>query len=116
MTKRWVVACTSTEVIANCVAQMGALNTTEPLSDGYTVQVQSALTVPSQSFYLINVLSNAFRGGNMIVVNQYTWAMFFFHIIQEVIMYENNCAKSIYMSDVFLLYYWKGDNVWKLLR
>ena len=26
----------STEATANCVAQMGALNTAEPLSDGYT--------------------------------------------------------------------------------
>ena len=51
----------------------------------------------------------------MIVVYQYTWAMFFFHIIEEVIMYENDCGKSIYMSDVFLPYYWKGDNVWKWL-
>ena len=37
----WVVVCTSAEVVS-CVAQMGALNPTEPLSDGYTVQVQSA--------------------------------------------------------------------------
>ena len=36
-----VVACTSAEH-ANCVAQMGALNMAEPLSDGYTVQAQSA--------------------------------------------------------------------------
>ena len=36
-----VVVCTSAEV-TNCIAQMGALNTAEPLSDGYTVQVQSA--------------------------------------------------------------------------
>ena len=36
----WVVVCTSAEVIANCVAQIGALNTAEPLSDGYTVQAQ----------------------------------------------------------------------------
>ena len=36
----WVVACTSTEAIANCVAQMGALNTAETLSDGYTVRSQ----------------------------------------------------------------------------
>ena len=33
--------CTNTEVTGNCVAQMGALNTAEPLSGGYTVQVQS---------------------------------------------------------------------------
>ena len=26
----------STEATANCVAQMGALNTAEPMSDGYT--------------------------------------------------------------------------------
>ena len=32
-------------------------------------------------------------------------AMFFFHIIEEVIIYENDCGKSIYMSDVFLPYY-----------
>ena len=38
----WVTFSTSAEVIANCVAQMGALNTAEPLSDGYTVQAQSA--------------------------------------------------------------------------
>ena len=37
----WVVVCTSAE-IGNCVAQMGDLNTAEPLSDGYIVQVQSA--------------------------------------------------------------------------
>ena len=36
-----VVVCTSAEH-ANCVAQMGALNMAEPLSDGYTVQAQSA--------------------------------------------------------------------------
>ena len=36
----WVVVCTSAEVIANCIAQIGALNTAEPLSDGYTVQAQ----------------------------------------------------------------------------
>ena len=39
---RGVVVCTSGEVIANCVAQMGALNTAEPLSDSYTVQAQLA--------------------------------------------------------------------------
>ena len=33
---------TSAEVTSNCVAQMGALNTAEPLSDDYTVQAQSA--------------------------------------------------------------------------
>ena len=27
----------------------------------------------------------------MIMANQYTWAMFFFHIIEEVILYENDC-------------------------
>ena len=43
---------------------MGGLNTAEPLSDGYTVQAQSAIVV-----------------------------------------------KSIYMNDVFLLYYWGGDNL-----
>ena len=32
---------TSAEAAANCVAQMGALNAAEPLSDGYTVQAQS---------------------------------------------------------------------------
>ena len=37
----WVVVCTSAKV-ANCIAQMGALNMTGPLSDGYAVQVQSA--------------------------------------------------------------------------
>ena len=30
------------EVIANCIGQMGALSTAEPLTDGYTVQAQSA--------------------------------------------------------------------------
>ena len=49
----------------------------------------------------------------MIVVNKYTWAMFFFHIFEKVIMHENDCGKSIYMSDVFLPYYWRGDDVWK---
>ena len=49
-----------------------------------------------------------------IVVNRYTWAMCFFCIIEEVIIYENDCGKSIHMSDVFLPYYW-GDNVWKWL-
>ena len=37
-----MVVCTSIEATVNCVAQMGALNTAEPLSDGYTVQAQSA--------------------------------------------------------------------------
>ena len=50
------------------------------------------MSVPSQSFYLINALSDA-------------WAMFFFDIV------EYDCGNSIYMSDVFLLYYWGGDNV-----
>ena len=36
-----MVVCTSAEVVANCIAQIGALNTIEPLSDGYTVQAQS---------------------------------------------------------------------------
>ena len=52
---------------------------------------------------------------NMIVLNQYTRVMFLFHIIEEVIMHENDSGKSIYMSDVFLPYYWGGDNVWKWL-
>ena len=68
------------------------------------------MSVPSQIFYLINALNDAFLsyywGGDMIVLNQYTWAMFFFHIIEEVIMYENDCGKSIYMSGAFLLYYY----------
>ena len=34
---------------------------------------------------------------------------YFFRII------EYDCAKLIYMSDVFIPYYWKGDNVWKWL-
>ena len=63
----WAVVCTSAK-FANCIAQMGGLNTAEPLSDGHTVQAQSAIVV-----------------------------------------------KSIYMNDVFLLYYWGGDNVWKWL-
>ena len=33
----WVVVCTSAQV-ANCVAQMGALNMAGPLSDGYTAE------------------------------------------------------------------------------
>ena len=37
------------------------------------------------------------------------WAMPFFCII------EYDCGKSIYMSDVFLPYYWWGDDVWKWL-
>ena len=37
---------------------------------------------------------------------KYTWAMFFFHIIEEVIMYENDCGKSIYSSNAFLVYYY----------
>ena len=41
MPNRCVVVCTSAEVISNCGAQMGALNTAEPLSDGCTVQAQS---------------------------------------------------------------------------
>ena len=28
-------------------------------------------------------------------------------------MYENDSGISIYMSHVFLPYYWGGDNVWK---
>ena len=28
---------------------------------------------------------------------------------------ECDCGKSIYMSDVFLPYYWGGGNVWKWL-
>ena len=39
---RWVAVFMSAEVVANYVPQMGALNATEPLSDGYTVQLQSA--------------------------------------------------------------------------
>ena len=34
--------CTRAEAIVNCVAQIRALNKTEPLSDGCTVQAQSA--------------------------------------------------------------------------
>ena len=41
--------------------------------------------------------------------------LLFFHIIEKVIMYENDYGKSIYISDVFLPYYWGGDNVWKWL-
>ena len=37
-----VAVCKSAEVVATYVAQMGALNTTKLLSDGYTVQAQSA--------------------------------------------------------------------------
>ena len=42
MPSRRMVVCTSAEVVTNCVAQMEALNTTEPLSDGYNVQAQLA--------------------------------------------------------------------------
>ena len=35
------VVCTSAEVIANYAAQMGPLNTEEPLTDGYTVPAHS---------------------------------------------------------------------------
>ena len=37
------------------------------------------------------------------------WVMPFFCII------EYDCGKSICMSDIFLSYYWGGDNVWKWL-
>ena len=50
------------------------------------------MRVPSQRFYWTNALSHAL-------------AMFSFHIV------EYDCGKSIYMSDVFLLYYWGGNNV-----
>ena len=30
----------------------------------------------------------------------------FFSIIEEVIMHENDFGKSVYMSDVFLMYYY----------
>ena len=49
------------------------------------------MSVPSQSFYLINVSSDVFWGGDMIMVNQYTWAIFFIDIIEEVVIYENDC-------------------------
>ena len=39
----------------------------------------------------------------MIVVNQYTGAMFFFHIIEEVIMYENDCYYPSKDTKQFLL-------------
>ena len=45
------------------------------------------MSVPSQSFYLINVLSDVFWRGDMIMVNQYTWAMFFIDIIEEVVIF-----------------------------
>ena len=35
----------------------------------------------------------------MFVVNQYAGAMFFFHIIEEVIMYGRDCDQLMYMSD-----------------
>ena len=38
----WVVVCASAEEVATFVVQMGALNMTGPLSNGYAVQVQSA--------------------------------------------------------------------------
>ena len=63
------------------------------------------MSVRSQNFYLINVLSDAFWEDDMIVVNQYIWAMFFFYIIEKVIMYENDCGKSIYINDAFPLYH-----------
>ena len=49
------------------------------------------MSVPSQSFYLINVLSDVLWRGDVIMVNQYTWAMFFIDIIEEVVIYENDC-------------------------
>ena len=45
------------------------------------------------------------------VINQYTREIFFFCNIEEVISYENDCSKSIYMSHVFPPYYLRGDNV-----
>ena len=36
-----MAVCTSAEVVATCVAQIGALNTAETLSYGYTIQAQS---------------------------------------------------------------------------
>ena len=40
---------------------------------------------------------------NMIVVTQYTWAMFFFYIIEEVIMYKNDCYYPTKDAKQFLL-------------
>ena len=37
------------------------------------------------------------------------WTMPFFCI------FEYDCGKSKYMSDVFLPYFWGGDNVWQWL-
>ena len=37
----WLVSGCLYERRSNCLAQMGALNTAGPLSDGYTVQAQS---------------------------------------------------------------------------
>ena len=39
----------------------------------------------------------------MIVENQNTWAMFFLHIIEEVIMYENACGYLTKDAKQFLL-------------
>ena len=39
----------------------------------------------------------------MIGVNQYTLAMFSFHIIDEVIMYENDCCYPTKDTKEFLL-------------
>ena len=43
-----VVVCTSAK-FANCVAQIGALNTIGPLSNGYTVRAQSENDYPKNS-------------------------------------------------------------------
>ena len=48
------------------------------------------MSVPSQSFYLINALKLPFYGDIffLAMLNKYTGAMFCFRIIEEVIMCE----------------------------
>ena len=39
----------------------------------------------------------------MIAVNQYTWTMLFFYIIEEAMIYENDCYYLIKDTKQFLL-------------
>ena len=41
--------------------------------------------------------------------------MFFFRITEEVIICLSDYGKSMYMSDAFFLYYWRGNNVQKVI-
>ena len=40
---------------------------------------------------------------DMVVANQHTWAMFFFHTIEKMIMYENDCYYFTKDTKRFLL-------------